>query len=229
VLERLIPAVAMISGLALIPTPASAQPQQARVEVSGGFRGVAPVRFDPAAATETTFGGGVLTVFETRSRLGTSAGGVARVGVRLGSSWWLESGLAVSGTGLETHVIRDRDTGATTLRESLTQYVVEGAVLRRIERGRTGRVEPFLAGGGGFIRQLHDGRTFAESGWSAHVGGGLHYLFSRSPTSSRPTGLRFDVRGMLLPSSVALDGRNHVAAVVEAALFIRFQGAPVAE
>jgi hypothetical protein len=213
----LIPAVGII--LALIPTPAFAQP---RVEVSGGFRGVAPVRFDAAAATETTFGGGALTVFETRSRLGASAGAVVRVGVRLSSSWWLESGLAVGGIELETQVIRDRDTAATTIRESLTQYAVEGTVLRRIEGGRTGRVEPFLAAGGGFIRQLHDGRTFAEGGWSAHAGGGLHVLFARPPASSRSTGVRLDVRGMLLPSDVALDGRNHVAAVVEAALFVRF-------
>ena len=209
----------------LVPSAAFAQgpTHSGRVEVSGGFRGVAPVRFDPAAATETTFGGGTLTVFETRSQLEASPGAVVRVGVRLSSSWWLESALAVSGGGLVTRVIRDRDTAATTIREPLSQYVLEGAVLRRIERGRTRRLAPFLTAGGGFIRQLHDGRTFAESGWSAHAGGGLHYLFSSpSASSPRPTGLRLDARGALLPSDVALDGRNHVAAVFEAALFVRF-------
>jgi hypothetical protein len=194
-----------------------------RVEVSGGFRGVTPIRFEPVRATQTTLGGGTLAVFETRSELASSPGAVVRVGVRVRSAWWLESSFAVGATRLVTHVTQDRDAAPTTIRGAISQYVVEGRVVRRLAGGREQQhLTPFIGVGGGLVRLLYDGRTFADSGWSAHAGGGFDYLFSTSASRSVPMGLRVDLRGQLLSRDVALDDRSHVAPVFEATLFVRF-------
>lgn len=205
----------------LLCIPAFAQAPQGRVEVSGGFRGTTAIRFESVPATQTTRGGGTLSVFETRSELAASPGAVVRVGVRATSAWWIESSLAIGATRLATRVTQDRDVAAVTIREALSQYTVEGRVVRRLAHGGR-RLTPFLGGGGGYIRLLHDDRMLAEDGWSAHGGGGFDYQFSTSALRSARPGLRVDVRGQLLPGDVALDGRSHVVPVFEATLFVRF-------
>lgn len=213
---------ATVSALSLLLCPpAFAQAPTARVEVSGGFRGAAPIRFEPVPATQTTLGGGTLSVFETRSELAASPGAVVRVGVRATSAWWLESSFAVSATRLATRVTRDRDVAPVTIRETISQYTIEGRVVRRLPGGGR-RLTPFICGGGGYVRLLHDDRTLAEDSWSAHGGGGFDYQFSTSALRSARPGLRVDGRGQLLPRRAALDDRSHVVPVFEATFFVRF-------
>jgi hypothetical protein len=212
---RIGPCAAVGALSVLLCIPAFAQAPPGRVEVSGGFRGMAPVRFEPVPATQTTLGGGTLSVFETRSELAASPGAVVRIGVRATSAWWIESSFALSSTRLVTRVTQDRDVAPVTICEALSQYTVEGRVVRRLAAAR--RLTPFLGGGGGYLQLLHDERMLAEGGWSAHGGGGFDYQLSTARS-----GLRVDVRGQLLPRDVAVDGGSHVIPVFEATLFVRF-------
>jgi hypothetical protein len=212
-------AVSLLS--VMLCAPAFAQAPAGRVEVSGGFRGVAPIRFDAVPATQTTLGGGALTVFETRSELKASPGAVVRIGFRTSSAWWIESSFAVSTPRLVTRVTQDRDVAPATIREAISQYAIEGRVVRRLVGGGR-RLTPFFGGGGGYIRNLHDERTLAESGWSAHGGAGFDYVLSTSASRAPRTGLRVDLRGLLLPRDVTLDRQSHVVPVLEATVFVRF-------
>lgn len=197
-------------------------PQAPRTEVSGGLRAVAPVPFTAVDARETTVGGGTLTVFETRSTLGTAAGAHVRVGVRVTPAWWVESAIGIDSTTLSTEVTRDRDTGAITVTEPITQYLFEVGAMRRLGRSRPRRVEPFLGAGAGYLRQLHDGQTLVQSGWSGYAGGGLSYRLSGTAVSRNAVGLRFDIRAVLLGESITLDRQLHLAPSFGASVFVRF-------
>lgn len=206
-------------------SPAGAQPSNpGRIEISAGARWIGPVAFGATAATETTFGGGKRTLFDSSSRLDPSIGGDIAVGVRLTRVLRAEFGVAYNPTGLTTRITNDvEDVPDLSVKAPVTQFLVEGGVQALPERWRRGRLAPYVSAGLGYLRQLNDGRTLVETGRSWYVGGGLYY--ERAATHARrlkATGVRADVRALILSDGVAPDDTRRGAPAITASVFARF-------
>jgi hypothetical protein len=62
-----------------------------------------------------------------------------------------------------------------------------------------------------------------DTGSDYYVGGGLYYVRSATrPRKLKATGLRADVRAMILSGGVAPDDSGHVAPTVTVTVFARF-------
>jgi hypothetical protein len=102
-------------------------------------------------------------------------------------------------THLHSAIRNDSEQAAPTVATSrLTQYTAEGGVVWHLN-GLTfghGRVRPFVTGGGGYLRQLHDRATVVETGQSAYAGAGLKYRLHQATRRAllKTIGLRADVR-----------------------------------
>jgi hypothetical protein len=212
--------------LILLVGAASAQAQtgQGRVEIGGGARWIGRTNYPTVGADQTTNGGGTRALFDARTSLDQSFGPVGTVGVRLTRSVMLEAGFAFSPTGLTTRISGDVE-GApdVTLATPVRQFLLEGGVVARPERWRAGALSPYVTGGLGYVRQLYDGRTLLETGRAYFVGGGLYYeRGSTRPSALKATGIRVDVRALVLSDGVAPDSGGHPAPAVTVSLFARF-------
>jgi len=70
----------------------------------------------------------------------------------------------------------------TTIEETLSQYVFDGALVWHITGARFAGDSgvPFLYGGGGYLRELHEENAFVEEGIEYHAGGGIKWWFGQS-------------------------------------------------
>ncbi len=107
------------------------------------------------------------------------AGGPA---VELGFGWRLTRSLVLEATGsvARAHLeadIREDIEGAPPLtsRSTLVQVTVDGGARLDLTRlaFMSGRVQPFVAGGAGYLRQVHEHRVLVETGRTVFGGGGL--------------------------------------------------------
>ena len=199
-------------------------PGAGRLELSAGARWVGPIAFGTTAATETTFGGGKRTLFESSSQLDASIGGSVGVGVQLTRGLRAEVSVAFSPTGLSTRISGDVEGVADlTVQAPVTQFLVEGGLQARPARWTRGRLSPFVTAGMGYLRQLNDGRTLVETGRACYFGGGLYY--ERAATHPRwltATGVRADLRALVLRDGVAPDDTWRGAPAITASVFARF-------
>lgn len=207
----------------LVAADAQAQPAaRDRIEISGGVRWIGPVDFGSTNADEVTLGAGRRSLFDSDTRLDGSAGVTVLASVRLVRALKLEAAMAYNPTGLTTKITGDTEGAAdTTITAPVSQFLVDGGLLA--ELGRRGHVTPFVTGGGGYVRQLNDGRTLVETGRSYYAGGGF-YIVHRSTRQRRvkATGARVDVRAVFLRDGVAPDSAFRGTPSVTAAYFIRF-------
>lgn len=65
----------------------------------------------------------------------------------------------------------------TTATETLTRYVFTGSMVLHLRRVDGTRFVPFVAGGGGYIRELHEQNELLETGHEYHALGGVKYWF----------------------------------------------------
>ena len=87
------------------------------------------------------------------------------------------------------------------------------------------RLVPFVTGGGGYLRQIHEGQTFIQTGRTYHLGGGIKVpLVSRAAAQTwvKQIGVRVDARALVQTAGVTLDDRAHIAPALAASLFVRF-------
>jgi hypothetical protein len=173
--------------------------------------------------------GGVSTdefpLFRTATNLEASPGFDGRVAFWLMRWLAVEAGFVVTRPVVRTRVTDD-DEGAEdiTLDDDLEQYFVEASAVLLLDRFRIGdKTVPFVSGGGGYLRQLHEGRTLVETGQVYHVGGGLrHWLRVRDSGFVRAAGLRVDARAYMLVNGFASDGGVRPHGAISGALFLTF-------
>ena len=210
----------------LLPVSVCAQTREAgRFEIGIGARWTGGVSLAPVAAAESTPGGTAFSLFTTRTTFGSAVGVEGRLGARLTSWLHIEAAASYGRPQLTTSITSDFEGApSTSAAESLMQLRVEGGVLVPVNRWRIGtRALPFLAAGGGYLRELHEGQTIVETGRSYYVGGGLHYAVKVRPAGRFDTiGLRLDARASIRNGGVSLDGPTHVAPSLGASLFARF-------
>ena len=152
---------------------------------SGSFTG--PRR--TAELTENGESSGGFDLFTAIGEISSGAGLGVTLGYYLSRSLAVEAGLRFSKPRLSFRLTGDiEDAGAITADETLTRYVFTGSLvfhLRDTSQGR--RLIPFVSGGAGYIRDLHEGAELVETGTEYHVTGGIKYWLGRG---ARRFGLR---------------------------------------
>jgi hypothetical protein len=171
-------------------------PHAGTVEVGGGatFSGGFDLGSISAEETRNTGGGAEpLVLFTATSRAKPAAGLQGRIGVYLGQSASVEAGVQFSRPILSTRLSDDFESAPdVTATETLTRIVATGSLVLHMNglSFAGGKGIPFVLGGAGYIRELHEKNEVVETGREYHAGAGLHLWFGQS---RHRLGLRGDV------------------------------------
>ncbi len=185
------------------PAPAAAQvyigrevPHAGTFEVSGGGVWFGGYDLGSVAAEETRntgTGTGPFVLFTVDSRAKPAPGLQGRFGVYLARSASIEAGVQLARPVLSSRISGDAEEAPeVTATETLTRLIVDGSVVLHL-RGLSfagGKGVPFVLGGGGYIRELHEKNEVVETGREYHAGAGAHLWFGRG---KRRLGARTDV------------------------------------
>jgi hypothetical protein len=191
--------MARACGLALflvgcVVTPAMAQPGAAagprpgRLELSGGgvFVGGYGLGESKAELTPNS-GSSEFEEFTTHNRVRPAFGVQARIGFVVTPAIVVEGGIRLTRPVFEVRVSGDVENAADiTIEETLSQYLFDGSLVWQFSHG--GRAVPFVYGGAGYLRELHEEDALVEEGVEYHAGAGLKWWFGQG-------GRRFGVRG----------------------------------
>lgn len=139
------------------------------------------------------------TWFSASGEYASSAGLRTTVGYNVTRTFAVEGGFAYSPSTIRFVVSDDAELGAgfTSPGQRLSEYFFDAAVVAHVAplAFAGGRGRPFVLGGGGYLRQLHAGRTAVETGQVYYAGGGVKYLLApRARGLVRAFGLRIDGR-----------------------------------
>lgn len=214
----------VLFALAIGVGESTAQTDGGRFEVAAGARWIGTTKHPSVFADQQTLSGGSRPLFVSRSQLDGSVGPAAVFGVRLSGALTAEAAFAYNPSQFVTRISDDAEGVAdTSIGVPLRQFLIEGGV-RVAPRGwRRGALAPFASGGAGYLRQLYDGRTLIANGHLYYLGGGLYYeRASGRPSRVKGTGLRADLRAVMLRDGVAPDSGGHVAPSIVLSAFARF-------
>lgn len=169
--------------------PAAAQtgaPWPGRMTLSAGGLAMSgyPLGASEATLTQNVDNPGRFRLFRTQTDLDLAAGFEGRLGVRLTRIFTVEGGVTFIKPQIVTRLTADaEDAAPVSAASTLSQYVIDASVVVEIATLAfgDGRGLPFVSGGGGYLRQLHEGGILAATGGVVHAGAGVKYLFRRSP------------------------------------------------
>jgi hypothetical protein len=205
---------------------------QGRIEISGGVGWTGGSALGTATAALTGNGvptGSPVTLFEVDTRIDGGPRIDGRVAWRLTRTLAIEGGVAVTRTHVRTAVSQDVEQAPPLdVTERFTEYVIDAGVVLQIPRlaFAGGRAQPFVTGGAGYLRQLHEGATLIDTGQSAFAGGGLTYVLRQAKGRAfiETIGLRGDVRMHVRIGGFEIEGEsgNRVLPAVSGGLFVRF-------
>jgi hypothetical protein len=212
-------AVAVCAAALLAPRAAAAQPRF-DVTVSGAWWDGYELGQQRAAITgPQTPTGSPVTLFDSDVAIRSGPGAEVRLGWRVFDRVYAE---ATGGLGMNTIEARVHDdieqAPAMTVSSTLTQITIEGGALVELLTLRlpAGNLVPFVDGGGGYLRQVHEERVLIETGRTLYVGGGVKW-HSAAP---KPSGLmqrlvvRADARFVSRTGGVEVaDERRHYITV----------------
>lgn len=218
---RVMPAVVV---LVLAGVSASAQ-TRFEVDAGGGLFGGAALGGVDANLRANAQGREAFRLFTADSRFARARSLHVRAGVDLTRWFGVEGGLTRSRPEMRTSLTADAESAAPlTSVERIDQYVFDASVVMTLGApGGGGRLRPFVAGGGGYLRQLHEGRTLIEHGQVYHAGGGVKYaLFSRTAGFVRSTGLRGDARLQVLRGGISVRDRPRSHVAISGSVFVGF-------
>jgi hypothetical protein len=165
------------------------------------------------------------TLFTTESRFGSTPGLDARVSYGLTKTFAVEFGLVYSRPEVRTRVDDDVENAPElTVAEPVEQYFIDGSLVMLLDRFAIGgRTVPFVSGGAGYLRQLHEGQTLVESGQVYHLGGGVkHWLALHDRGFVRGAGIRVDGRLYLLVKGIELEDRVRPHGAISGSFFVTF-------
>ena len=191
-----------------LPGLADAQPRrprrEPRVEIGGGggLAGGLDLGARDANLRSNSVANTPFRLFSTGTALNPAAAVEVRLGYRLTRRLTVEGSLGVARPTLTSSLSADVENAPPVeASETLTEYVIEGGGLWQLSTNTRRRWTPFVSGGGGVTRHVHEGRTLIESGVDGYAGGGLLYRW-------RPrAGLRLDGRVRFLSGGIA-DGQG---------------------
>jgi hypothetical protein len=158
-----------------------------------------------------------LTLFTTSSRVRPSPGIEGRIGVYLSARLAVEGALQIARPVLESRLGDDFE-GATptTADTTVTSYIGAGSLLYHFGRGQ---LQPFVSGGGGYLRQLSEHNAEVVTGSEIHAGGGVKYWFQ---ARRRHFGLRGDAQASWRSKPIGFEAQRRVVPVVSGGLVYLF-------
>ena len=174
----------------------SAAPHRGSWELSGGaiWSDGYDLGTRSAELTRNTGGGtGPFELFTSSTEVTTATGGQGRIGVYLSRSIALEAGAQFLRPVVSSRLANDAEEAEdTTATETISRYVFDGAVVFHMTglSFNGGKGVPFLTGGAGYLRELHDRDELIETGVTYHAGAGLKLWFGQG---ARRLGVRADV------------------------------------
>jgi hypothetical protein len=186
----------------VFPAIASAQfytrrdiPLRGSIEVGGGVVWSGGFDLGSVSAEETrnsTTDNSPFVLFTAASRTQSVTGGQGRLGVYLAKAFSVEAGVEYGRPTITTRLGNDAESAEdVTAAERLTRIVVDGSGVLHLTglsfHGGSGM--PFLRGGAGYVRELHEKNEVIETGSEFHAGGGLKVWFGRG---RHRTGFRGD-------------------------------------
>ena len=214
---------ASILGIGLAAAIVTGAPRAANAqsfEVTGGVLRSGGYDAGSALATLTSnpsTGTTPLTEFQTDSQVLGATGLDAHVGFHVARRVFAEATFQYSRPILRTHITGDFESAAPVDADDKTSsYLVGGSVLYHFGDGR---VVPFVEGGGGYLRQLHEGNTELLTGAELHAGGGLKYWLG---TRTHRYGLRVDALASSRTKSIAFEQKRRVVLSFAAGLAYLF-------
>jgi hypothetical protein len=166
-------------------------------------------------------------LFRSSADLEAAPGLEARLGFALNDSLAIEGGVAYSRPAVRVSLSDDFEQApqAAFDAERLNQYVVDAALvvyLRKLAFARR-RARPFVFGGGGYLRQLHEGNTLVDIGQVYYFGGGVKYLLRDRPGRRLGgIGLRVDARAMYRRKGYTFEDKGRLVPVVGGGLLLAF-------
>lgn len=175
------------------PAPAGPAPRAGSWEAGGGvaFGGGFDLGDAAADLTRNTSGAatGPFTQFVTAGDLGSAPGIEGRLAYYFTRRFAVEGGVSFSRPSLAYEISGDTE-GApdVTAEESLDRYLFTGSALWHFGRPAA-RTVPFIFGGAGYLRELHEGQELVETGTEYHAGAGVKVWFGNA---RRRVGLRGD-------------------------------------
>lgn len=200
-----------------------AVPHLGSVEVSGGVAWNQSFDLGSATAQLTRnpgTGTGLFDLFTSATSVGSGVGVQGRVGVYLTRALSVEGGIQYLRPTLSTTLSDDAEQASDAVAtETLARYIFDGGVLYHFGSGGNRKMVPFVAVGGGYIRELHDGYGVVETGNEFHAAVGIKYWFSGG---KRRLGLRADVGGMSRSGGVDFKDTRRTLATGSAGLSYLF-------
>jgi hypothetical protein len=163
-------------------------------------------------------------LFSTASDLGATPEVHVRVDDRVAGALDIEASASLSKPSLTTTATADAETASSVgASVQVTQIMLEGGVRIAPASWSVRRTQLFAAGGGGYLRQLYEGRTLVETGRLLYAGGGAAIAL-RAPRSprSRRIGLRIDVRAIVFSGGVVVDNSVRVSPSATLSIFASF-------
>lgn len=209
--------------LLAVGVPAAAQTRDGGLELSAGLYLAGGTSFGQVESSQVVPGGGTRAVLHTTTSFGASPGLQVRLGAAITNRLAVEGGIALKPT--ELSVLAEDDIEkipSFTAKEDVTQYLFDAGVRWRLGSAAR-RFSPFLTTGGGYMRQLHEQQTLVESGRTLYVGAGGHYKLRQSGSGwIKSSGIRIDLRAVILSGEVTTDDAAHPSTAATAAFFLRF-------
>lgn len=160
------------------------------------------------------------TWLSTSSEIGSAASAIARVGFTLSPSIALEGGGVFGMPRLGFSIRGDAESTQQELEgEQLRQYLFDGALVWQLPIGMGKRARPFVIGGAGYLRQLHQERTLVETGQIYYAGVGVRYWLRGGIGRVRSLGLRGDLRANFRRGGIDFEDQTRVYPTAAVHLF----------
>ena len=168
-------------------------PHRGSIEAGGG--GLFGAGFDMGARTAQLTTSAATTKFDlftTESKVSSFPGASARIAYYLTPALSIEGSVRYARPKLSVRLAGDAESAPNvTATETASHYVFAGSLVADLRQAAFagGRGVPFVSGGAGHLRELHEGNQLVETGLEYHVTGGLKYWLG---TGSRRLGVRFE-------------------------------------
>jgi Outer membrane protein beta-barrel domain len=173
---------------------AQASPHRGSVEIGGGLAFSNGFDLGSQAALETrnsTTDPSGVPLFQSSTVLDSAPGGQVRLGVYVTPAFAIEGGLLLTKPSVKTSVSGDFEQAANvTASETISHYVIDGSAVYHFRSFAGGKGVPFLLGGAGYLRDVHEGGLLVDTGSEFHGGGGFKYWFG---SGKHHLGLRGDL------------------------------------
>lgn len=184
------PAAAAAQGYVRRDVPRSGSIELGAAAVwTGGFdQGSASAEETRNSTTDTS----PFVLFTADSRTEPVTGALGRVGVYLSRAFSVEGSVEYSRPTMSTRLANDAESAPdVTATEKLTRVIIDGSGVFHLMglAFNRGRGVPFVRGGWGYVREVHEKNEVIDTGSEFHAGGGLKVWFGQG---RHRTGFRFD-------------------------------------